>query len=178
MVPEAGHPERDKQAIEQAWKVHAAQVDWTGKVDTKASFAFTIESATLGITVALSATNRIFASMPSGLPPFLYWAGIVALLCGMFCALMCVIPRLKSKDLLKTAEENFIYFGHARHWDPDRLVDAFKEHDMLPMITRQIVVMADVAWDKHKWVQRSMALGVVAGVCLGISGMMLSSVHH
>lgn len=178
MLQDADQPELHKQAIEHAWKVHAAQADWTGKADTKASFSFTIESATLGVTVALSAANRIFASMPSGLPPFLYWVGVVALLAGMFCALMCVVPRLKSKGLLKAAEENFIYFGHARYWDADKLADAFKAHDMLPMIARQIVVMADVAWDKHKWVQRSMTFGAIGGACLGTAGMMLAGVHR
>ena len=36
-----------KDATDTAWRIHGALVDWTGKVDTKASFALTIESDVL-----------------------------------------------------------------------------------------------------------------------------------
>jgi len=45
----------DRAAIlDTAWRTHDSLRDWTGKVDAKASFALTIESAVLGSTVALS----------------------------------------------------------------------------------------------------------------------------
>src|SRR3712207_62647 len=33
--------------VDTAWRIHGAIADWTGKVDTKASFVLTIESALL-----------------------------------------------------------------------------------------------------------------------------------
>ena len=161
----------DKDAIDNAWKIHAAQAEWTGKVDAKASFAFAVESAIIATTVALSADGRLFSD-PNGWPDSaFYWIGILSLLAGAFFALVVVTPRLKADIVKKMAGDNFIYFGHAQYWESDDLATALKERDILPVITRQIVVMADIAWQKHRWVQLSMTLGGVGGALLVACGL-------
>lgn len=164
------------QAIGQAWQIHQAQADWTGKVDAKASFAFAIESAGIATTVVLSGENRIFSARPAAIIDVLYWVGLVALLAGAFFAVAVVIPRLKSHGTFKASKRNYIYFGHVRHWEADELAEALKTTDILPVITRQIVVMGDIAWQKHRWVQISMWCGALGGLCLGASGFLLSFV--
>lgn len=166
--------QQDKEAIEQAWKVHQAQADWTGKVDAKASFAFAIESAAIATTVALSGDNRLFSGRSAGMIDVLYWIGLLALLAGAFFAVAVVIPRLKSDSALKASKRNYIYFGHVRHWEPDELAEALKSRDILPVITRQIVIMGDIAWQKHRWVQVSMWCGAFGGLFLGLCGLLIS----
>lgn len=91
----------DKDAIHSAWKIHAAQAEWTGKVDAKASFAFAIESAIIATTVALSANGRLFSNLNGWLTGTLFWLGILSLLAGAFFALVVVRPRLKADAVKK-----------------------------------------------------------------------------
>ncbi|MFJ4671630.1 hypothetical protein [Kitasatospora purpeofusca] len=44
----------NEEAVKTAWQIHASSTEVTGRVDAKASFALTIESAALGAIVALS----------------------------------------------------------------------------------------------------------------------------
>jgi hypothetical protein len=165
---------RDTHAIETAWKIHAAHVDWTGKVDTKATFAFAFCSAVIGIAVGLSAKDRLYSGLANGTSVTFYWIGLLALLAGAIFAITAVIPRLKSEGLQKASAENFIYFGHTQHWEPEDLRDALTNRDILPVITRQITVMADIAWQKHRWVQISMWCGASGGALLVASGLIQS----
>lgn len=164
----------EKEAVDNAWKIHAAQVDWTGKVDTKASFAFALESAVIATAVALSAKDRLFSDLPEGIVTLFYWAGLLSLVAGAFFALVVVRPRLKASGVQTTSADNFIYFGHVQYWEADNLAEALKARDILPVITRQIVVMAEIAWQKHRWVQWSMTLGGVGGALLVACGLIQS----
>lgn len=163
----------DNDAIDNAWKIHGAQADWTGKVDAKASFAFGLESAAIVSVVALSAKGRIFGDLSDPAAAWLYGVGLALILAGAVFAVTVVIPRLKSDLVKSTAPENFIYFGHAQHWEPDDLEAALKEREILPVISRQIVVMADIAWQKHRWVQLSMFTGCAGGVCIVLAALVL-----
>lgn len=146
--------------LEALWKIHAAQVEWTGRVDTKASFAFGLESAALGLVVALSSPGRTYAALEGWLEPFLYWAGLVLLLGGALLALLVVIPRLRHRAARDEADENYIYFGHVRHWSADALAERVLAADDLPnVLARQCVTMARIAWRKHRLVQLSMIVG-------------------
>ncbi|MFF2316974.1 Pycsar system effector family protein [Arthrobacter sp. NPDC058097] len=163
----------DKEAIDNAWKIHAAQVDWTGKVDAKASFAFALESAAIVSTVALSAQGRIFGDLNDPAAAWFYGIGLTLILVGAVFAVAVVIPRLKS-DLVKSkAPDNYIFFGHAQHWEPENLATTLKEGDILPVISRQIVIMAEIAWQKHRWVQLSMFAGCGGGVCIVFAALVL-----
>lgn len=160
-------------ALDTAWKIHAAQVDWTGKVDTKASFAFALESAAIATTIALTAQGRVFSTFPSPLEAWLYWIGLVGLGVAAFFALSVVAPRLRGGMAKKAADENFIYFGHARHWDANDLATALAERDVLQVVTRQITAMAQIAWRKHIWVQWSLWVAAGSALILVASGLLI-----
>lgn len=163
----------DKDAIDNAWKIHAAQADWTGKVDSKASFAFGLESAAIVAVVALSAKGRIFGDLSDPAAAWFYSVGLALILIGAVFAVTVVIPRLKSDMVKDKAPDNFIYFGHVQHWEPDDLTAALQERNILPVISRQIVVMADIAWQKHRWVQLSMFAGSAGGICIVFAALVL-----
>lgn len=163
----AGQGARDEAAlIDTAWRIHQAQGEWTSRVDTKAAFAFTIESAAIATTVALTAEGRLFSDLDKWWLLVLYGMGIGLLLCAAGLAAIAVTPRLRRKKMDREAPQNFIYFGHARLWKPQVLEAALRGRPILPQLTRQIVAMAEIAWVKHVRVLWSFGLAVVGAVCL------------
>jgi hypothetical protein len=147
-------------AIEAAWRIHDAQADWTGKVDSKAAFALTVHSALLAVAVVL------FARLEGWLQFALFGVAAALLVIGAILAASVVAPRLRSRGLQQASRTNYVYFGHARHWRPEELTKRLKRDDMLPQLSRQIVVMADIAWGKHVRVGWAIWLGVAGGIAL------------
>lgn len=165
----APRPSSDAAAIDTAWRIHQAQVEWTGKVDAKATFAFAIESAALATVVALTTNGRLFSDLEKYWL-ILYWVGLISLLISASFAALVVIPRLRSKHLAKESQTNFIYFGHARLWDVKELESALKDTAVLPQLSLQIVRMADISWTKHVRVQWSFCLAALGGIALVVCG--------
>lgn len=161
----------DHDPVETAWKIHATLVDWTGKVDTKASFAATIESVVLGGAITLSGENRLLSEI-TGFPAFLRNTSLVLLALAAISAISVVTPRLRSFSMTAEASENFIYFGHLKHWQPDDLATALTHRESLPVLSRQLVVMSKVAWQKHRRVQISLWLAVLAVAIFGLASWM------
>ncbi|WP_426593826.1 Pycsar system effector family protein [Cellulomonas sp. McL0617] len=147
-------------------------MDWTGRVDTKAAFAFTIESAAIATIVALTANGRLYSSLAGWWTVVLYVVGLGLLLVAAGFAALVVIPRLRRSKVDAEARDNFIYFGHARLWEPADLATALNERPVLPQLARQIVVMARIAWTKHVRVQWSFSLAVVGSACLVTCGLL------
>ncbi|MEY9966647.1 hypothetical protein ABIA33_004712 [Streptacidiphilus sp. MAP12-16] len=162
-----------EEATETAWRIHGAIGEWTARVDAKASFALTLESAALAGVVALSQTTHVFGHLHGLGDKAILWLGVLLLLMSAAFAILVVVPRLRSvKDLQAESPRNLIYFGHLRHWDPDRLPDALLNQDMLPVLSLQLVKMSDIAWRKHRHVQYSMALAALGGVFVFVAGLL------
>lgn len=162
-------PTSNPTAIETAWKVHAAQADWTGKVDSKAAFALTMHSALLTVAVLL------FAHLDGWLPYALFGAASALLVIGAILAASVVAPILRTRGLRQASRTNYVYFGHARHWRAEELTKRLRGDDILPQLSRQIVVMADIAWGKHVRVGWAIWLGVAGGLAL-LAAAVLSQV--
>jgi hypothetical protein len=146
------------------WRIHDAQMDWTGKVDAKAAFALTIQTALLaGVVSLLDEMDTCLEYVLIGLSMALVAAGAV------FAGLV-VAPRLRSKDVPQEVASNFIYFGHARAWKPDALVASLRQVDLAEQIARQVIVMAEIAWIKHRRVATSIWLSVAGGAFLLAAG--------
>lgn len=156
-------------AVDTAWKIHAALVDWTGKVDTKASFALTIEAALLAGVVTLSGTDRVFGKLTGWFPITLYVLGIVVLVAGVLCAVWVVRPRLRTPNLKAESDHNYTYFGHLRHLDQTAVLKHLDETPIKPVLAKQLVEMSKIAWSKHVFVQWSMTLAVFGVLILGLS---------
>lgn len=164
---------KDSSSLDTAWRIHGALVDWTGKVDAKASFAFTIESAGVATTVALSGDKRMFSALDGPWQNVLYYGGIVALLIAAAFSVWVVIPRLRMRHVKNEYPNNFIYFGHLQYWKPEDLPGAIAKKDLLPVLTHQMVKMSKIAWRKHVAVKVSMWLAISGGVVLVTCGAMI-----
>lgn len=151
-----------------AWKIHAAVVDWTGKVDTKASFALTIETALLAGVVTLSAKDRALAGL-DGWAVVWYVLGVGLLISAVLSVVWVVRPRLRASQLTAESPVNFVYFGHLRQLTPEQVLTHMKDSDVLPVLSKQLVEMSKIAWTKHRLVQLSMTLAPVGVLFLAIS---------
>ena len=160
----------DADAIDTAWRIHTQLADWTGKVDTKASFAMSIESAVLAVVIATSGGDELLGDF-SGLERIPYWLGIVLLATGIVAAMLAVIPQMGRSNTAVESEDNIVYFGHLRHWKPERLTSRLKEADILPMLARQLTIMSRIAWRKHRRLQLSFAAAMIGTLLLVIAGV-------
>ncbi|WP_275465469.1 Pycsar system effector family protein [Streptomyces noursei] len=168
-----GRSEAHDDATETAWRIHAALMDWTGKVDAKASFALSLESAAVTALVAFSGG---FADPASGHGRMaeigLYWCGVGFLIVAIAMAVVVVMPRLGRVRSKADWQAGFVYFGHLRHWSPCRLAEALRSKDPLPVLSRQVIVMSRISWRKHRLVQLSLAVGVL-GVAMAATAWFL-----
>ncbi|MFC4057374.1 Pycsar system effector family protein [Planomonospora corallina] len=142
--------------VENAWKIHQSLSDWTGKVDSKASFALTAESIVLGAVIGLSGTGRRFSDLHEWWAVVPFWLGVAALAASALLALSVVAPRMRSEHVKAESPRNFIYFGHLQHWQPGELANELTKADPLPVLCRQIVNMSRIAWVKHRRVHQSL----------------------
>ena len=160
--------------LENAWKLHAAQVDWTGKVDAKASFAFAIHSAAFATLISLRGEGRVLSKLSGYIQLSIFVLGCGLILLAALAALKVVIPRLRSRSLVRESATDYIHFGHARHWAPSSLAKRLTDDAvMVEVLSRQIVRMADIAWIKHRWVQASMTLGASGAASVGVSAVLV-----
>lgn len=164
--PRAQTEVQNKDALDTAWKIHAALVDWTGKVDAKASFSFTLQSAGLGVVVALSADGRMFGALEGPWQNVAYAAACISLILGAGFSMLVVIPRLRMFHVKKEWQENFIYFGHVKFWKAEDLREKIRDADMLTVVSNQMIRMSAIAWRKHILVKISMSLASIGGLSL------------
>lgn len=154
-----------KESLDTAWRIHGALVDWTGKVDSKASFALTIESALLLGIVAFSKEGGALSQITGSLQLFCFRAGFVAVVLAIISAAFVVMPRLRMRHVGKEWRDNFVYFGHLKYWtDHDALSKKIMETDMLPILSRQHQRVAAVAWKKHVLLKVSLYLAMLGGI--------------
>ncbi|UFR02307.1 DUF5706 domain-containing protein [Streptomyces sp. Go40/10] len=159
-------------SVDTAWRIHAAIGEWTARVDTKASFALTLESAALAGVVALSDKGRLFSDLHGWSTRALLWAGSVLILAGALLAILVVVPRLRSrKTLEQEAGQSFIYFGHLQFWKPAELEAALEQQNVLSVLSHQLVNMSKIAWRKHRFVQLSFLLAAIGGGFVFVAGL-------
>ncbi len=152
--------------VETAWHIHDSLRDWTGKVDSKASFALTIESGVLVAVLALAAGDHRLAAL-AGVAEAFFIAGIAAVVLATLCSVGAVRPQIKERAVEGQWNENFIFFGHLKFWKDDELERALQERDVLPMLARQLIVMSEIAWKKHRLLKWSLTLLVLGCAFLG-----------
>ncbi|MBC6456363.1 Pycsar system effector family protein [Actinomadura sp. HBU206391] len=155
------------ESTETAWRIQAAVADWTAKADSKASFALTTQStAVLGL---LASSKRAAGDFDSTVPPLLLWLGVLLMVGGVGCAAWAISPNLRVERRGLENEDDFLYFGHVRHLDPAVLEAARRDKDPLPSLSQQVVVMSEIAWNKHRRVQWSLMLAVAGGAAFGLA---------
>lgn len=164
-----------ERAVEQGWRIHAALADWTGKVDAKASFALAIESIIVATIISLSGEGRRLSTLKGAPSQVMLWLGISILSLAILLAVAVVTPQLRSNQTAKNWREDFIYFGHLRLWSPTDLQERLRATEMLPVLTRQLVVMSKIAWRKHRYLQLSLLSAVVGALLVSLAGIVGSA---
>ena len=155
--------EGEREAISNAWQIHQAICDWTGQVDTKASFASAIEVAIIGAVVVLAGDGHQLSQLHGCMQLTLFWIGLSLLILSVIAVLSVVCPQIRGQENLRNERPyNFIFFGHVKHWEPDELARKLLVESPLAALSRQLVTMSKIAWRKHRMLQLSI-LGTVAG---------------
>ncbi|MEV7405649.1 Pycsar system effector family protein [Streptomyces sp. NPDC091267] len=149
---------------ETAWKIQSAVADATAKADAKAALALTLQSTMLAVLSLLASSRRAAGEFESIAGQSLMWLGVVLIMAGACCAAWAVSPRLGKERRGPDPNGDFLYFGHLRLMEPAALERSLRDADPLPALTRQVVVMSEIAWSKHRRVQCSLLLAV-AGCC-------------
>lgn len=162
--------DRTASAVDNAWKLHAALTDWTGKVDAKASFALAIESAAMAILVTLADENRHLNNVFDRWQQYPFWAGVAMLAIGIVLAATVVLPYLRTRRLLDESKNNYIYFGHLRHWAPGELAATLRREDILAPLSQQLVIMSKIAWVKHRLLQLSLLSAILGSGLVAFAG--------
>lgn len=159
------------QAIETAWRIHGAVGEWTARVDAKASFALTLQSAAIAGILALTSDDHRLAHLHGWGSLILLWSGVVFIMAGAGFAIWVVVPRLRATNMQTEAPDNFIYFGHLRLRTADQLTAALQQHDPLPVLSRQLIVMSQIAWVKHQHVQWSFRFFLAGAALVFLAGV-------
>ncbi|WP_369263531.1 Pycsar system effector family protein [Streptomyces sp. R35] len=149
---------------ETAWRIQAAVADWTAKADSKASFALTMQSTALAVLGLLATSGRAAGDLDSTVARLLLCIGVLLMAAGVSCAAWAISPNLRKERRGPEEDDDFLYFGHVRHLDP-----ALGDKDPLPSLSRQVVVMSEIAWNKHRQVQWSLLLPVAGGAAFGLA---------
>lgn len=165
--PPARDPAGNGGALQDAWNIHGAISTWTSNVDQKASFALAIESAVLVATAGFTKNGSLFGSLDGRVELTTYLGGVTLLVAAVICAGNVVKPRLRGRAARREWRSHYIYFGHLRHWDSADLTRQLKSGQMLEALAAQLVVMSNIAWSKHRFVQLSMWLALAGFLSLG-----------
>ena len=160
--------------MDTAWHLHAAQMEWTGKVDVKAGFILTLDAAAVTAGVALLADGMVFHGITESWLQVPYGLSLLLFIVAALLAAWAVAPALRPGKLKEEAQVDFIYFGHARYWEADDLVEALVKRDTLPVVMRQVVRMAQITWNKHRRVAWSTWLTSAGVVLMALTGWALS----
>ena len=162
--------------VASAWELHRAQSDWTGRVDAKASFSFGIQAA--AVTTASALVGAGVLAQPADWYEFLLFFGAIALLAvGALMGALVVAPQLRSENLKQESRSDHIYFGHLRYLSAEQLRERLAEEDLLPVLSRQVIRMAGIAWTKHVHVQWSIWLGFGGALVLAAYALTVALVR-
>jgi hypothetical protein len=149
--------------LDAAWRIFGALVDWNGKVDVKAAFTLTLDTAVLAGVVALSRSGEMFATL-HGWADNVFRVGAVLTFLSALCAVVVVSPILRSRTERSTdvRNGNFIYFGHLALMTKPEIIEALKG-DVLAAVAQELENTSKNAWVKNRLTQ--VALSLVAVGC-------------
>jgi hypothetical protein len=159
-----------------AWRLHTLQEAWISRVDVKASILLALEG---GFLIA-AFTTQVWLADGSGQingAKVLVLSGIAALTIAVCLAGGAVLPILRSARQAKADHgDNAVYFGHIMHWQPAALAAQLSDlssEEELAMVTRQVIIVSRINWLKHRLLQCSVVLTLVAFNLMAI-GILIS----
>ncbi|WP_153502675.1 Pycsar system effector family protein [Cumulibacter manganitolerans] len=152
-----------------AWQIHSALQTWTSNVDSKASFVLGIETIVATAVITTTTDDGPLATFHGWRMQGLFVASIVLLFVAAVLCVLVVAPKLRVKSMDSEKSDNFVYFGHVRHWKQEELESALEQRAFLPVLSRQLVEMSKIAWIKHRHLAFSIWIGLVGAVLGGLA---------
>lgn len=157
-----------------AWQVHLAQEAWTNKVDTKGSILLALQGGALFAVLSASGKDGALAQL-DGWRRTLEIAGVGALLLAIVAAGLAVFPRLgRARRLRDQHRDQFVYFGHLRHWSPAELqarIGQLRTDEELASLVSQLVRISKINWLKYRLVQLSLALALAGVLTVSVAAL-------
>ncbi|MBY8881364.1 Pycsar system effector family protein [Actinacidiphila acidipaludis] len=158
-----------EEAVATAWRLHTSLAEWTGRIDAKASFALTIESALLAGVGAASSTGNGFGGLSGWWPRAELWCGVALLSLAALAAVLAVLPREGPPGGQRPGPDDFLFYGDLRRWTPQDLAERLGQADPLTALSAQIVTTSAIMWAKHRRVRQSLLLAVAGTGLLGLA---------
>lgn len=159
---------RDAEMEQRGWAIYNSHAEWIARVDTKASVLLALQGVALGVVLSLTDEYRPLSAAALANHPFkvlLFGLGVLTILVSVVLALAVVVPQL-GKSVKRPQAEGFIYFGHSRHWGGDEIEKALSR-SLTYELSRQIVILGKVAWEKHRNAKWSAILFVAGAALVG-----------
>lgn len=119
--------------------------------------------------VGLMGNGRRLADMEGFIENVLLYAGIGLLAVGIVLVVWVVRPRTRPDKVKQEAAEGYIYFGHLNFRSTSDVEQALKYQDILPVLSRQLVEMSRIAWNKHRLLKWSITAASGAVILLLIA---------
>jgi hypothetical protein len=152
------------------WHIHGALESWTARADLKASIMLTVEAGAFAFAVTVPGLVRGASGMVGTVAAV---GVVVALLAAMVAAASAVLPVLGSpRRHRRERDQHLLYFGHLRLWQPSELavmLGRMTDQQRAEMLARQLVVMSRLNWRKHRLLQASVALAVLAALSIAVA---------
>jgi hypothetical protein len=145
--------------------LHALQVEWIAKADSKAAQALLVQSTVLGVLGALGVFGRDLGGDRSTTSKVLALIAVTLLMAAAASSALAISPVLS----LRSQGEGRVgvaYFGELRSYTREGLEQELLGGDVLPMLSGQLIVLSDIAWSKFRWVRRSLLLGLSGAITL------------
>ena len=137
------------------WRLHAGLESMAARADTKAGILLAHQGG--AFVLGVTATQLENTGWAVGL-------ALALVVAAMGAAIAVVVPVLRPRGWM-TAEDDIVYFGHLRAWQPPSLaerIEGLSKEDEIAMVTRQLVTLSRINWRKHRLLQISLSLTVSA----------------
>ncbi len=156
-------------AMDAAWRVHDIAADALVRVDAKAGFAATVETAATAAVLTLAAAGA--ARRAVAVVPLV--TGGVLLAAGVVLSVLVVLQVLRSARLPEGAPRNFLYFGALAAMEPVGLTDVLvkallSDRDVVEVVREQAVTLSRLADRKHRLLRWSLLAAVAGGVLCAV----------
>lgn len=163
----------EREAEARAWTVYHSHGEWIARVDAKAAILLALQGVTLGAVIALTDKDRPYADLSWWWEWALFITGFALLLAGIVFAVMALVPRVTSEKPSNKQMQDYIYFGHTRLWNPEALEAELRE-PVLPVLSRQLVVLGRISWRKHYLVKWSVWTYIASGALLTATALIVN----
>ena len=146
-----------------AWRLHSNAEAACARADLKVSIMLAFQ----GSAFVLVATSRIIAVGPAHSLSTHAIAVVLMLLLGATTAgVAALAPALGARrEHRRSYPLQYVYFGHLRHWDHAALAARVTSTDTtteVEMLASQVIQISRLTWRKHRLLQVSIAITVVA----------------